>query len=309
MTFINKTFIACLILFLYQPTVHAVSYKDGVYAYNKQHYHQAHQIWLTVIKETPVSDKFKWNNTNLTEVTNAQHSLGILYWECKGVVQNYKKAQYWLKFAALQDIPDAQLKLAYLHLNGLTGIKDEIQARNWFKKAAELGNSDAQYNLATLYLKGIGGKKDSAHAKYWFTQTQKNGYKKAEQKLAMLNVKPSQPLKQMPAKKPEKIKKPPPETRKKESVLPIATVSKLAKAKYAVQVAAFSKKHSLYSLSKNFPSSFEWYFFLKKRGHQHLYILLNCCFNRHEQAIRAQNKIDSIRKGLKPFVINLESLQ
>lgn len=309
MIFINKKIIVLLILFFYfQNPSFANSYRDGVNEYNKKDYSKAHEIWTKVTQKTPVSDSFEWKKSNQIEITNAQYGLALLYWQGKGVKQNFKKSQYWLELAAKQDHIEAELKLGYLMLNALTGKKDEKKARSWFKKAAELGNSDAQYNVAILYLNGVGGNKDLAKAKYWLTQAQKSGDKEAEKKLISLNSK--QPL---PKNKPSTSK--PPKSQAEnisptENVLyPIENVLNQPEAKYAIQVAALSKKLSLYSLIKTFPEKLPWYFYLKHKDNKQYYILMTCCFSDLEQANKTKKGLHLNNKKLKPFIVNLEIIR
>ena len=50
---------------------------------------------------------------------NAQHILGRMYANGKGVTQNYKEAAKWSKKAANQGNADAQYNLGLLYANGL----------------------------------------------------------------------------------------------------------------------------------------------------------------------------------------------
>jgi TPR repeat protein len=65
---------------------------------------------------------------------SAQNELGLLYYEGRGVGQNYRKA------------------------------------KEWFDKAVEQGHTGAQVNLGTLYLRGEGAPQSSQMALFWFTR-------------------------------------------------------------------------------------------------------------------------------------------
>ncbi len=81
---------------------------------------------------------------------DAQFQLGTLFYQGKGVQQDYTQAFLWYRRAAQQGNSDAQYSLGNMYLMG-EGIKqDDYQARQWYEKAAEQGHESAQHNLESL---------------------------------------------------------------------------------------------------------------------------------------------------------------
>jgi len=81
---------------------------------------------------------------------DAQFQLGTLFYQGKGVQQDYTQAFLWYRRAGQQGNSDAQYSLGNMYLMG-EGIKqDDYQARQWYEKAAEQGHESAQHNLESL---------------------------------------------------------------------------------------------------------------------------------------------------------------
>jgi len=98
----------------------------------------------------------------------AQYNLGRLYYDGRGVAQDYDQAALWFRAAAEQGDSDAQDELGNLYLSGEGVAQDYAQASLWYRKAAEQGDSDAQESLGDLYLHGQGMPRDYAEAYFWF---------------------------------------------------------------------------------------------------------------------------------------------
>ena len=89
--------------------------------------------------------------------SNAQYQLGAIFYQGKGVQQDYTQAFLWYRRAAQQGHADAQYSLGNMYLMG-EGIKqDDYQARQWYEKAAEQGHEGAQHNLESLQRIAIAG--------------------------------------------------------------------------------------------------------------------------------------------------------
>jgi len=69
----------------------------------------------------------------------AQFLLGAMYYEGKGVSQDYIQARLWLEPAAAQGIARAQNCLGALYLNGHGVLQNYTKARQWFEHAANQG--------------------------------------------------------------------------------------------------------------------------------------------------------------------------
>lgn len=132
----------------------------------------------------------------------AQYSLYAMYSKEKGVpgstvitVRDEEQAFKWLKAAAENDLPLAQISLSTAYSEGKFGEKDEAQAKAWlqkavdgYKKSAEAGDVEAQFMLGLL-LTGAGANKgllseilpaDKAAAVEWLGQAKKQGIDSAK---------------------------------------------------------------------------------------------------------------------------------
>ena len=97
----------------------------------------------------------------------AQHNLGILIREGKGVTADASQAVIWFKKAADQGLADAQYNLGNMYEFGL-GVEQSYElAANWYIKAAEKGHPSAQTNLGVLYANGQGVNQDIIMAYVW----------------------------------------------------------------------------------------------------------------------------------------------
>lgn len=80
----------------------------------------------------------------------AQYYLGIMHSQGQGVKQDDKEAAKWFTSAAQQGVPQAQIKLGEMYMEGKGGLpKDNEQAYAWFTVADHMGHKKAQPALAT----------------------------------------------------------------------------------------------------------------------------------------------------------------
>ena len=84
----------------------------------------------------------------------AQHNLGFMYENGKGVPEDDKEAVKWYARAAEQGLAKAQSNLGNRYYNGEGVPQDYKEAVKWYTKSAEQGYADAQLNLGIMYLKG-----------------------------------------------------------------------------------------------------------------------------------------------------------
>ena len=75
--------------------------------------------------------------------SEAQFNLGSLYYQGRGVPQDYKEAVKWLRKAAEQGNVFAQTTLGTIYAEGLQGEKDYPPALMWFIFAAAKGDMEA----------------------------------------------------------------------------------------------------------------------------------------------------------------------
>ncbi|TKB60007.1 MAG: sel1 repeat family protein [Nitrospira sp.] len=66
----------------------------------------------------------------------AQTSLGFLYYNGKGIPQDYEKAREWLEIAAAQGYAAAQGVFGVLYMKGHGVPRDNVRAYMWFNLAA-----------------------------------------------------------------------------------------------------------------------------------------------------------------------------
>ena len=80
----------------------------------------------------------------------AQHYLGVMYGEGKGVPLDYAEAMRWYRLAADQGDADAQYNLGGMYFSGHGVARNHIQAYMWVTLAAAQGNKNAAIGLETL---------------------------------------------------------------------------------------------------------------------------------------------------------------
>lgn len=73
----------------------------------------------------------------------AQNSLGAMYYNGKGVTQDFKEAVKWYRSSATQGNASAQVNLGAMYYEGNGVAEDFIRAYIWLSIAAAKGNTDA----------------------------------------------------------------------------------------------------------------------------------------------------------------------
>ena len=127
----------------------AVSFKDGLSAYQGRNYLEAYYIWKSLAREgDPVS----------------AYNLGILFARGLGVGRDSGKAADFYLQSAETGYPLAQFNLGMAYLAGEVVDRDYRQSALWWLRAAEQENVQATFNLAKLYQQGLGVKKDESIA-------------------------------------------------------------------------------------------------------------------------------------------------
>src|SRR2546422_434692 len=116
----------------------------------------------------------------------AQFNLGWLYYDGRGVPQDYAQARQWYEKAAAQGNAKAQNNLGVLYQNGQGGLQDYAQARQWYEKAAAQGHAEAQWHLGEMYYDGKGVPKDDAKAAEWHQKAAAQGDAVAQELLALM---------------------------------------------------------------------------------------------------------------------------
>ena len=99
---------------------------------------------------------------------SAQNHLGFIYYDGKGVPQDYKEALVWFRKAAENGDTLAQHFLGMMYLNGQGVIQDDKEAVVWFRLAAEQRDAGAQSVLGIMYHYGKGVPQDYVMAHMYY---------------------------------------------------------------------------------------------------------------------------------------------
>ena len=110
---------------------------------------------------------------------SAQNALGLLYYEGKGVPQNYGQAKEWFEKAAKQGRAGAQVNLGTLYLHGEGAPQSDRMALFWFSQAAAQRDALAFAKLGRMYERGQGVSRDLIQAQMWYNLSAAHGEKRA----------------------------------------------------------------------------------------------------------------------------------
>ncbi len=101
------------------------------------------------------------------EIAAAQHNLGVMYLQGRGVAKDPAKAAEWFRRAADNGDLAGEVEFAIQLFNGNGVTKDEVRAARYFLHAASRGNAIAQNRVARLYAVGRGVPKNLVEAAAW----------------------------------------------------------------------------------------------------------------------------------------------
>ncbi len=127
-------------------------FEAGLEAYEKNDYATALKEWLPAAEN---GDPY------------AQHMLGFLYAQGRGVAINPAQTVAWWKKAAGQGFAPAQYTLGQLYRRGLGVKRDLEKASDWIGRAADAGYPDAQHAFGVMYVTGEGVESDLSTAFMW----------------------------------------------------------------------------------------------------------------------------------------------
>lgn len=117
----------------------------------------------------------------------AQASFGAMYEHNRGgVTENHAEAARWYRKAAVQGFAMAQHNLGTMCLDGRGVRKDVVEAAKWFRKAADQGFDWSQYVLGQMYEDGVTVPKDVVEAYKWFLLAGKGGNDTPKEDIALL---------------------------------------------------------------------------------------------------------------------------
>lgn len=92
----------------------------------------------------------KWQPLAEEGHAKAQYNLGLLYYNGRGVNQDYAQARHWYLKAAQQGQAFAQNNLGKLYEKGQGAPQDPVQADMWYLLSAAQGNDVAVKNHEAL---------------------------------------------------------------------------------------------------------------------------------------------------------------
>ena len=116
----------------------------------------------------------------------AQHNLGLMHAEGRGVPQDDGEAVQWYRKAAEQGLAEAQVKLGAMYATGRGVPQDDGEAVQWYRKAAEQGLAKAQSHLGFMYAVGRGVPQDDGEAVQWYRKAAEQGLAKAQSHLGFM---------------------------------------------------------------------------------------------------------------------------
>jgi uncharacterized protein len=101
------------------------------------------------------------------EIGDAQHALGVLYLQGRGIGRDPAEAARWFERAARNGNLAGEVEHAILQFNGEGLPANEALAAKGFRRAAARGNAIAQNRLARLYASGRGVPQNRVEAAAW----------------------------------------------------------------------------------------------------------------------------------------------
>jgi TPR repeat protein len=116
----------------------------------------------------------------------AQYGLGFMYHQGKGLAQNYNEAVSWWRKAAEQGYAKAQYALGNEYCEGNNVPRNYTEGAGWYHKAADQGYADAQYTLGYMYYEGKEVPQDDSEAVAWYRKAADQGYAKAQYALGYM---------------------------------------------------------------------------------------------------------------------------
>jgi TPR repeat protein len=149
----------------------SAEFDRGLKAYDAKQYPAAFQIWWQI------------RDADLAAMRN----VALMLRKGLGVPKDPRKAEGILRTAAATGMPNAQVDLAEMYLNGETGPPRPKRALPLLKRAADAGHPLGQYLLGQMYEEGNGVPKDINRAAELYISSARGGLQEAEERLASLD--------------------------------------------------------------------------------------------------------------------------
>lgn len=119
---------------------------------------------------------------------SAENQRGYAYYSGQGKPQNYAKAVYWFRKAALQGNASAENNLGVAYNHGQGVPKNLAKAFYWYQKAAQQGNPSGETNLGVAYYEGDGTPSDTPNALHWWQLAADQGDHRAQSYLSVVHL-------------------------------------------------------------------------------------------------------------------------
>jgi len=98
------------------------------------------------------------------------YSVGLMYFDGKGVPRSYVNAMKWYKQGAEKGYPQAQHAMGSMYEQGQGVKRDMAEAAKWYNMSANQGYTMSQNSLGILYTTGDGAVPPNlVQAYFWFT--------------------------------------------------------------------------------------------------------------------------------------------
>lgn len=118
--------------------------------------------------------------------SDAEQTLGAMYYFGRGVSQDYAQALQWYRKAADQGDPKAQYSVGYMYDTGKGVAQDSSVALHWFEQAVAKGDKQAECALAAMYFSGRGVSQDRSKAAVLYRRSAEQGVARAEYDLGYM---------------------------------------------------------------------------------------------------------------------------
>ena len=116
--------------------------------------------------------------------SGARTELGIaLYFGERGLQKDWRQSNHWLRLAAEEEDPVAQLNLSVSYFYGEGVQANQTKGLEWQNRALRNGYVGAEYNLGVSYLDGDGVPMDKELGRYWLRRAAARGDEDAQKVL------------------------------------------------------------------------------------------------------------------------------
>jgi TPR repeat protein len=116
----------------------------------------------------------------------AQYTLGRMYFNGYGVVQDVDRAHALFQESAEQNHPGGQSAIGFLYSTGQIYDRDDEEAVRWYRMAADQGFAQAQFNMGYMVQNGRGVEASDEDAVQWYRLAADGGFAAAQTNLGYM---------------------------------------------------------------------------------------------------------------------------